>query len=83
MSQSEVERFARDLKTDSALLAETRKGMMPLADAVAVAARRGYSFTLSGRRQGPVRLRARPGFVRRRSRAVQPPRRVGQVFFNQ
>ncbi|CAN5796062.1 hypothetical protein BH11PSE3_BH11PSE3_22010 [soil metagenome] len=45
MSHSELERFARDLRTDAALLAEVRKDDC-LEAIVGVAGRHGYSFTL-------------------------------------
>jgi predicted ribosomally synthesized peptide with nif11-like leader len=45
MSQFEVERFAKDVKANSALLAETTKDDRMEA-VVRVAARHGYSFTL-------------------------------------
>jgi predicted ribosomally synthesized peptide with nif11-like leader len=46
MSESEVERFARDLKADAALLVEVTTGGR-LQAAVGIATRRGYSFTLA------------------------------------
>src|SRR5437868_7830149 len=47
MSQSEVERFARDLKSDGTLMSDLAGSPdKSLAAAVSVGARRGYSFTL-------------------------------------
>jgi predicted ribosomally synthesized peptide with nif11-like leader len=51
MSQSEVERFATDLKSDAQLRAEVEKGGR-LDRAVDIAARRGYSFTFEELRSG-------------------------------
>ena len=45
MSQSEVERFARDLGTSASLRAEIAKDER-LASVVAIAVRHGYSFTI-------------------------------------
>lgn len=44
MSQSELDRFARDLKANADLLAEVRKAG-PLREVAALADRRGYGFT--------------------------------------
>ena len=44
MSQSEIDRFTRDLRATAGLLAEVRKvGRLP--DVVALAGQRGYGFT--------------------------------------
>jgi predicted ribosomally synthesized peptide with nif11-like leader len=45
VSQPEIERFVRDLKTDTALLAEVGKRAQPAAVA-ALATQRGYGFTV-------------------------------------
>ena len=47
MNVSEVERFARDLRTDAGLLAAARKlATHPASDVVALAAGHGYRFTV-------------------------------------
>lgn len=51
MNLSEVERFARDLKTDAGLLAAARKlAARPASDVVALAADHGYRFTVDDAR---------------------------------
>jgi predicted ribosomally synthesized peptide with nif11-like leader len=45
MSQSEIERFAKDLKAGPVLRGQMKEGSA-LADVVAVAARNGYGFSL-------------------------------------
>ena len=51
MSQSELERFARDLKTNAALLADVRtKAGDALSAVVDIGTRHGYRFTLDDAR---------------------------------